>query len=94
MTTPYEWARDSGALRFWDDPAEDIYYVRYDLDCFHCWEHVRDFTTWTSCGLETEVPKWAMWYSEYECVLCREVRVLPQGDWPVGGRVYSEGDDE
>jgi len=59
--------------------------------CFHCWDHVRDFTTWTSssCGLETEIPKWVMWYSEYRCLLCGAMRVLPQGYWPMGGRGYS-----
>ena len=67
----------------------DLFYVSSNLECFHCWDHVKDFTTWTSCGLEVEVPKWAMWYSEYQCLLCREVRVLPQGDWAVGGRCYS-----
>jgi len=59
--------------------------------CSHCWDHIRDFATWTPRWLGSRYPLsgWTMWYAEYVCILCREVRVLPKGDWPVGGRVYN-----
>jgi len=47
---------------------------------------VRDFSTQIPCGLKAQV---SMHYSEYKCLMCGDVRVLPQGDWPVGSRAYN-----